>query len=346
MTTVDWLDSPNKEHKDPTECCSAFGQVPPESEIVGTSNCNAIFSLRCVGSFCGTLGSTCSWKQPWRRVLPISFDCLNQPTSNWEKIVNLTNAFTSLGEEFLGNLSDLLPLQPTPLYESLWVLSLPVWHNSGQPGTQLWLQRSLVGTNSAPGKERKKRTQFHLLYPEMMLWYCINIFCKFVQCITTQYTYLFFLACNGVKCILRSKQQSTLPPLLLLFLIVPSLPLQLLLTVRIKLSDVVLDTNTSHMIKKKEASDAKQSTSSRHTHTTRTSSNFLASCRRFRQYLIQHLAISALCCLSFSLRSLSVSPGSGNGTQGCETTEKIERMRAFGQILTLLSCFFRGNISC
>lgn len=144
-----------------------------------------------------------------------------------------------------------MPLQPTPLYESMWVLSLPVWHNSGQPGTQLWLQRSLVGTNSAPGKERKKRTQFHLLYPEMMLWYCINIFCKFVQCITTQYTYLFFMACNGVKCILRSKQQSTLPPLLLLFLIVPSLPLQLLLTVRIKLPDVVLDTNMSHMIKKK-----------------------------------------------------------------------------------------------
>lgn len=36
-----------------------------------------------------------------------------------EKIVNLINAFTGLGEEFLGNLSDLLPLQPTPLYESM-----------------------------------------------------------------------------------------------------------------------------------------------------------------------------------------------------------------------------------
>lgn len=61
------------------------------------------------------------------------------------------------------------------------------------------------------------------------------------------------------------------------------------------------------------------------THTIHTSSNFLASWRRFRQYLIQHLAISALCCLSFSLRSLSISPGSGSGTEGCETTKKVEK---------------------
>lgn len=41
-----------------------------------------------------------------------------------------------------------------------------------------------------------------------------------------------------------------------------------------------------------------------------TSSSFLESCRRLRQYLIQHLAISAVFCLSCSLRSLSASPES------------------------------------
>lgn len=133
---------------------------------------------------------------------------------------------------------------------------------------------------------------------------------------TTQYSYLFFLACNGVKRILRSKQQSALPPLFLLFLTVSSLPLQLLLTVRIKLPNVVLDTNTPHTINKMSLI---KSTESQIIHTTRTSSNFLASCRRFRQYLIQHLAMSALCCLSFSLRSLSVSPGTGSGTKRIET---------------------------
>lgn len=74
---------------------------------------------------------------------------------------------------------------------------------------------------------------------------------------------------------------------------------------------------TKRLFKKKEKSEAKKV---KHLvmDETRTSSNFLASCRRFRQYLIQHLAMSALCCLSFSLRSLSVSPALGSQIKGCQ----------------------------
>lgn len=36
------------------------------------------------------------------------------------------------------------------------VLCIPVWHNSVRPEIQLWPQRSPVGTNSAPGKQKEK----------------------------------------------------------------------------------------------------------------------------------------------------------------------------------------------
>lgn len=151
------------------------------------------------------------------------------------------------------------------------------------------------------------------------------MFHSFFFFFTTFHTNLFFLASDGVECVLRSKQQSTLPPLLLLLFIISPLPLQLLLTVRIKLPNVVLDINMSHSNKNKNKKCDGKKAQHLIMGRTRTSSNFLASCRRFRQYLIQHLAMSALCCLSFSLRSLSISPASGSKTKGCQAKNNKKR---------------------